>query len=200
MIDYNFFYWGPYLWKTKLPQYLIDQILEKGKLASQDHNNYLASDINNVKSFNAEDIVWLNNALKSYFDCYVATLKNFNPRVEDIPHIELIESWINFQHRYESNPEHVHDNDFSFVIYLKIPEILKEENNNYKGRGNGPGSISFRYGEKSNFILTGHNIMPEECDFFIFPASLSHGVAPFNSDCERISISGNLKVIDNLIT
>jgi hypothetical protein len=199
MINYNFFYWGPYLWKTTLPQDLINQLLEKGKYASREFNSYLASDIDNVKAFNTEDTVWMNNILKDYFNCYIDTLKQFNPRIDPIQNIILVESWINFQRKHESNVEHIHDNDFSFVIYLKIPDILKEEHAKYKGRGAGPGSITFRYGEASDFILSGHNFMPEECDFYIFPASLAHSVASFKSDCERISISGNLKVIDDLI-
>jgi hypothetical protein len=33
---------------------------------------------------------------------------------------------------------------------------------------------------------------PEEGDMFIFPAWLSHWVCPFNSDCVRVSVSGNV--------
>ena len=33
---------------------------------------------------------------------------------------------------------------------------------------------------------------PEELDMFIFPAWLKHWVSPFKSDCERISVSGNV--------
>ena len=34
--------------------------------------------------------------------------------------------------------------------------------------------------------------IPEEGDMFIFPAWLKHWVAPFRSDCTRISVSGNV--------
>ena len=34
--------------------------------------------------------------------------------------------------------------------------------------------------------------MPEENDMFIFPAWLKHWVAPYKSDCTRISVSGNV--------
>jgi hypothetical protein len=33
--------------------------------------------------------------------------------------------------------------------------------------------------------------MPEEGDMYIFPAWLKHWVAPYKSDCTRISVSGN---------
>ena len=32
---------------------------------------------------------------------------------------------------------------------------------------------------------------PEEGDMFIFPAWLKHWVAPYKSNCTRISVSGN---------
>ena len=36
--------------------------------------------------------------------------------------------------------------------------------------------------------------MPEVGDFFIFPSSLNHSVNNFQSEGERVSVSGNLKV------
>jgi hypothetical protein len=33
---------------------------------------------------------------------------------------------------------------------------------------------------------------PEEGDMFIFPAWLKHWVSPFNTDCVRVSVSGNV--------
>ena len=43
------------------------------------------------------------------------------------------------------------------------------------------------------FISLSHSFFPEEGDMFIFPAWLKHWVYPFKSDCERISVSGNVK-------
>ena len=36
------------------------------------------------------------------------------------------------------------------------------------------------------------SFMPEENDMFIFPAWLKHYVAPYKSNCTRISVSGNV--------
>ena len=33
---------------------------------------------------------------------------------------------------------------------------------------------------------------PEKCEMFMFPAWLKHWVSPFQSDCTRISASGNI--------
>jgi hypothetical protein len=80
----------------------------------------------------------------------------------------------------------------SFVIYLSIPEKLKEENKAYKGKSCGPGGIQFLYGDGPRDCITYMSYMPKDGDMFIFPAWLKHWVSPFNSDCVRISVSGNV--------
>jgi ribosomal protein S27AE len=39
-----------------------------------------------------------------------------------------------------------------------------------------------------------HKFIPEKNDFFIFPATLHHYVNHFQSEGERVSVSGNLKI------
>ena len=79
----------------------------------------------------------------------------------------------------------------TWVIYLKIPEELNEENKKYKGRSAGPGGITFIYGQGDGKCITHHSVYPEEGDMVMFPAWLKHWVYPFKSDCTRISVSGN---------
>jgi hypothetical protein len=55
----------------------------------------------------------------------------------------------------------------------------------------------FRYGENSyknlpEWNIRNHVIVPKKGDLYVFPALLSHYVAPFKSNIERISVSGNL--------
>ena len=100
--------------------------------------------------------------------------------------------WVNYQRQYEFNPPHDHSDDLSFVAYLRIPEELKKEYKAYKGKSSGPGGISFLYGEGNRQAITYQAYFPEEKDFFIFPAWLKHWVAPFMSDVERVSVSGNI--------
>ena len=92
----------------------------------------------------------------------------------------------------EFNPPHDHDGKLRFVIYLKIPDELKKENEAYKGRSCGPGGIQFIYGEGPRDAVTYMSYFPQERDMFIFPAWLKHWVSPFHSDCTRISVSGNI--------
>ena len=100
--------------------------------------------------------------------------------------------WVNFQRQHEFNPPHDHSDELSFVTYLKIPKEIKEEYNNYKGKSSGPGGISFIYGEGNRQAITYQAHFPEEKDLFIFPAWLKHYVAPFQSNVERVSVSGNI--------
>ena len=100
--------------------------------------------------------------------------------------------WINYQKANEFNPPHDHDGKLSFVIYCEIPEKLKKENEKYKGRSCGPGGIQFLYGEGTRDAITYMSHFPEEGEMFMFPAWLKHWVSPFQSDCTRISVSGNI--------
>ena len=98
----------------------------------------------------------------------------------------------------EFNPPHNHSGDFSFVLYLQVPEELKKEDDAFKGQGSGPGTISFMYGEDQANIRTGYGIVPATNELWIFPATLKHTVPPFRSDVERISVSGNWFITDDM--
>lgn len=104
------------------------------------------------------------------------------------------EFWINFTKCKEFQPEHTHTGDLSFVIYLKIPKKLREENKRIKEqyKNNGTGTIEFRYGENLLFNKTGFSDLPNEGDVYIFPSWLNHSVLPFFSDVERITVAGNI--------
>ena len=48
------------------------------------------------------------------------------------------------------------------------------------------------YGEGPRDAVTYMSYFPTDGDMFIFPAWLKHWVSPFNSDCVRVSVSGNV--------
>ena len=124
-----------------------------------------------------------------YNQAYEAYTKK---KFDKTPEYILSALWINYQKKNEFNPPHDHDGKLSFVIYLGIPEELKKENKEYKGRSCGPGGIQFLYGEGPRDAVTYMSYFPAERDMFIFPAWLKHWVSPFHSDCTRISVSGNI--------
>ena len=115
-----------------------------------------------------------------------------NKPYEKKPEYILSALWINYQKPNDYNPPHDHDGKLSFVTYLQIPEELKKENAAYKGKSCGPGGIQFIYGNGPRDCITYMSFFPEENDMFIFPAWLKHWVAPYKSDCMRISVSGNV--------
>ena len=97
----------------------------------------------------------------------------------------------------EHNPQHNHNGQLSWVIYLEVPD-LTEEKNNFKGTGMGPGIIGFHYGENHRPKWAEHTYKydPVASHMFIFPAQLRHEVLPFfTKDKTRISVSGNLYLI-----
>ena len=59
------------------------------------------------------------------------------------------------------------------------------------GKSCGPGRIQFIYGNGPRNCITYQSFMPEEGDMYIFPSWLKHWVAPYKSNCTRISVSGN---------
>ena len=131
------------------------------------------------------------------FDMYADAQFKWSPEVttkpEDFKQQYTLDSlWANFQGPGDFNPPHDHGGALSWVIYLTIPEALKEEQAAYTGRSAGPGGITFIYGEGPRTYITHHSHFPEEGDMFIFPAGLKHWVFPFKSDCTRVSVSGNV--------
>ena len=122
--------------------------------------------------------------------------------------------WVNFQRKLEHNPPHNHSGHISFVIYLQVPQEIYEEPK--KDTGVNHGFIEFTTHYNNNFALESEEsknprnlakaleyiqqdigvtvFRPQERDILIFPSYLRHQVASFDSDVERISLSGNFKI------
>ena len=111
---------------------------------------------------------------------------------------ELQTLWVNFQQQHEFNPPHVHDGDFSFVIWLKVPFDIKDELEmpmSKKSRMPRAGMFAFQYanifGEPVEIAFPVDK--KYEGKMFLFPSELTHQVYPFyTSEDSRISISGNV--------
>ena len=106
--------------------------------------------------------------------------------------------WINYMKPGDYNPPHIHGGDYSFVFFLDVPKEIHEEKKNFKGTHSGPGSLAFMYGQvaKPMWASVEKVVHPKSGDFFMFPAMLYHTVSPFKSNVTRISISGNLNIIN----
>ena len=190
-ITYNFFHWGPFLYKTKLTDEETNKIKKlckkdnkkdfRKKLAGLIKNEYL---IDEKKLFPI-----ILNYLESYNK---ASVEHWNKFLGN--KITLVQAWVNYMTKFESNPLHTHEGDLSFVIFTQVPEGLKKENAETISDSK-PGSINFISSlADQKYDINKHIFFPEVNDMFIFPSTLNHCVNHFKSEGERISVSGNIKV------
>ena len=189
-INYNFFHWGPFLYKTTMTKKEIDLIK---KLCSKKAPEYRKNLAGIIKHEHAVDEKKLFPIINPYLQSYSQAYINYNSKILGSK-IKLVSSWVNYMTKFESNPMHTHDDDLSFVIFIKIPKDLREEYNKHIGNTK-PGAINFINSlDNRPQLISQHTFFPEVGDLFIFPACLNHGVNHFQSEGERISISGNLKI------
>jgi len=190
-INYNFFHWGPFLYKTKLTEEEIQQLKSLCvKNKKHDYRKWLVGFIKHEYRINRKKVFPI---ILPYVRSYLqAALQHYDIRFGN--KITLKSVWVNYMTKFESNPLHHHDQDLSFVLFTKIPELLEKEIEQTIGDEK-PGTINFvsnLYSNKNQ--LNRHVFTPEVGDFFIFPSSLSHYVNSFQCEGERVSISGNFSI------
>jgi len=114
----------------------------------------------------------------------------------------LSELWVNFQKKYEFNPPHLHTGVLSFVIWMKIPYNLKDEDAIFPTvNSGGPRTSKFTFHYVNILGQFCSQILPVDSSWegrlAMFPSTLAHSVNPFyTSDDYRISISGNLRFVN----
>ncbi len=130
---------------------------------------------------------------------------NYTPQVDiglyqRVRSLKLKSLWVNFQRKHEFNPPHLHTGVFSFVIWIKIPYKLEDEDKVFPSMNDRDRRVSKFTFHYSN-IVGQHSgmVVPVDQEFegkmLFFPATLTHSVNPFyTSDDYRISIAGNLGV------
>jgi hypothetical protein len=184
--------WGPCVVKLKIKDDFKKLLLDEGKKCTEDYTDKLAGILNKEVSYNEKSKQLILPTLSQYIGVYDQAYQRFiNKPYDKMPEYVMSSLWINYQRQHDYNPPHDHDGKLSFVIYLQIPDKLKKENKEYKGKSCGPGGIQFIYGNGPRDCITYQAFFPEEGDIFIFPAWLKHYVAPYRSKCTRISVSGN---------
>lgn len=135
-------------------------------------------------------------AMKPLFE-YVAQMAmkaNFDLQFVDCD-VYLTAAWANFNDRRgASNYDHIHQDTYSGVFFLKIPT----------GSGrlviNNPGINGLWQGamladRKNKFNADKLRIDPREGQIYLWPSYLPHGVEPNDHDDARISISFNVIAI-----
>ena len=117
-------------------------------------------------------------------------------------HARIAGAWVVSQKENEYIPVHNHYNQresckISGVIYLKVPEQIKQSNNNIAIKGGKDGQLVFTgMGGADLFSTTvQYNVPPEAGWLYLFPSTLNHQVYPFKGKGERRGISFNIDVI-----
>jgi len=202
-INLRYLHFGPVIGGVSTDPNLCDELLKRGRETTKSHVPNLAGHLDKENIYPEKDKIWFIDNFKQYFIPYIKKLQNaddpnFFYAVPPVHRVWLATLWINFMKAGEYNPPHNHSGAYSFVLYLQVPKELAIEEREFKGNGTGPGCISFMYGEDQTGIRTGHGVRPTLYDLWIFPASLKHTVPPFKSNVERISVSGNFYITDEL--
>ena len=193
-VTYNVLNWGPCVVQVKVSDDFKNKLLSGAESARDkklDYTDKLAGIIKEEYAYEKKE-----DYLPEVAQCLgiydVAFQRWKSDPYEKKPEYMLTALWVNYMKQHEYNPPHDHSDQLSFVIFLKVPEEIKKEQKEYKGKSGGPGSLSFLYGEGNRQAITYQSVHPNEGDMFIFPAWMKHYVAPFYSDVTRISVSGNV--------
>jgi len=194
-IEYRTLKWGPCVVHFKADDKWIKSLLAEAEKSSISYGKHLAG---HIKKEVQLDPIKYKEHFDRMFAIYNHALRSWL-RKEEKNSFLVTNLWCNFQKANEFNPPHDHSGTLSFVIYLKVPEMIQKECAEHQKvkMSAGPGSISFFIGDSDRKnSITQNTFLPMTGDCFIFPAWLKHWVCPFKSDCTRISVSGN--VVDNI--
>jgi AAA15 family ATPase/GTPase len=173
--------------------------IENDFISAVEANKFLAGNIDKQYKLNkCHDYVnlLLKDLVQAYEDNF-NLLSTQSPLSRSVP-LFVNNVWVNFQSKHEFNPIHNHAGIISFVIWIKIPYKIKNENDNSPGKKSKlplSGHFSFCYtnalGEICHYDIPADQSM-ENC-ILVFPAKMHHSVHPFySSDDYRISVSGNV--------
>ena len=199
-VKYNFLNWGPFVLETKLPDYIIKRLLKDGnKLKKEDsQNKKLAGHLNNQFLYSVETQNWFYEQINPILNAYRDGHCKYHG-IDDLS-VELAfdDLWVNYMKPGDFNPIHTHGGDYSFVLFLDVPKKLMKEQEEFEGTSAKPGMLMFEYTQqaKPRWATTGSAIKPQTGDFFMFPALLQHWVCPFKSKVTRISVSGNMRILN----
>jgi uncharacterized protein (TIGR02466 family) len=171
---------------------------------SDDFYNFLLNEYNNLESYEklyqnenfwgGSDYTFLKDSTRDYIQSnLIAHVKQYINTTD----VSLRNQWINIQAHDGYLPTHKHTGNISYVIYMKIPDYLK----NYKDKlpndiKYAEGAIQFNYGHETSLFPCSTTVHPQEKMILMFPSELQHYVYPFRDrESLRVSISGNLQFI-----
>ena len=197
-VDYSHINWGPYVMKTKIPDYIIKKLKTEGKKTKQSYNYSLAGHLDNQFLYPPKIQQWFYNEMHPIIQAYRNGHCKYHGIEELNVELQADDLWVNYMQPGDFNPVHTHGADYSFVLFLDVPKQLKKEQKEFKGTSSKPGALMFEFTQqaKPRWATTGTDVLPQTGDFYMFPALLQHWVCPFKSKVTRISVSGNLRIMN----
>ena len=194
--------------EAKLPEDVTKDIWKAIKKARKNPENMkdeLAGNISSSIRLDADSpqlAEFLNTILpefiKSHIESYGAPWRAVMKEGEGF---NLESLWVNFQKKHEFNPPHDHSGVFSFVIWMQIPTSYEEQKKlpvcAESNADNHISNFAFSYTNTMGKVSTFAYNMEKQAEGYmvLFPSQMLHQVFPFyESDGERISISGNVDI------
>ena len=192
IVKHNYYQFGPYLAEFRnIDKAFCDKLLKLGQQSKIPHNQHLAGKIKKERLLPNEE--WITKGFSPYVHSYMTGYNVWSKHTQH-PAWFLKSCWINFQKQFEFNPPHIHTNcDLSFVLWLKVPQIILKEHHKDISTGHKSGCTVFKYGDDITFTSNEKVFFPIERTFIIFPARLQHYVVPHKSKATRVSVAGNIK-------
>ena len=180
----------------------VKQSKEKNLDARKGLIGHINEEYNIVKSDNANFIEYENFIKRCAFDKYFNSFWDKTDILTEGCDLQIKQTWVNFQKKYEFNPPHNHSGVFSWIIFLNIPYNLEDEDrvfpmlNMDHSQDISTSRLSFLQvsptmkGGIDGVILNVDKSF--EGKIIMFPSYVQHQVFPFyTSDDYRITISGN---------
>ncbi len=213
--DNILFPFSPPIYQSDLDQNFIKELINEGnKLTKKDDDfrHKLAGVMKSGGSYIYKDdfILKTEKYLLKYVERFLNGITNIygNRGIDKMMNVQLYRGhkkhgtvrlntmWINYQHKNDFNPPHIHDGALSFVIFCQVPKNIFTDLPVSATKN--AGYICFTHGEDSHpFDSVSYEIKPYETLFLLFPANMTHFVSPFWTDNVRISVSGNFVVTSN---
>ena len=208
---------NPNIIKFSIPPDVYFKLMEEINKKNESHSNKLAGNIRRQENINQcipflENVIYdilnkspelvENTAKRFYQSISTRNLKNN----EHTRTMCLDALWVNHQKQYEFNPLHHHDGLFSFILFMKIPFLIKELRDISPGIDsnlNSSGRLQFVYAGSSHpekiYDMLNYDVDKSwEGTGLIFPSSFLHLVYPFYGEGVRITVSGNIYAMVNI--
>ena len=194
-------YMGPQIYKGTVSEDTLNTIKEMVQQSQEDVSALLChtTTMNNRIEFDGSK-VHQYMALADIFTHIKAWTEGHNQQNHrDVDEFELSSAWMNLQHANQTIGTHTHEEaDIAWVVYVKNTLTDPSIGHDYRDRSvDDPvgGMIEWRYGEMMNWSPNRMLHFPTEGDIVVFPGWLEHMVHPFKEGGERISVAGNVNVI-----